>query len=179
MKNRIMIFIVVGVLSCLFAGNSFAQNIKIGYVDTLKVFYSYNKTQKDMKIWQSEQTSQESKIASLQKEIKTLQDAYNKQKSLLKPAEAKKRKADIGKKFDALMSFENQANQSLTKEKDALITKLKDDIYSSVKIFAQKEKYDLILDSQAVLYAPPGNDVTDQIITILNKGENVNNKGTK
>ncbi len=172
MKSRIRFFVSVGVFCFLFvsAGNSFAQNFKVGYVNISKIFYSYYKTQKEMKQWQSDQIAQEDKITDLQKDIKTLQDAYNKQKNMLKPADVQKRKAEINKKTDALINFENQANQTLTKEKDDMITSLITDIKAEIKDFAQKGKYDLILDSQAIEYSS-GDDLTNQVISALNKGK--------
>jgi outer membrane protein len=173
MKNGIRFLMglaIAGIFCMVLTGTSFAQNIKVGYVNFVKVFYSYNKTQQDMKKWQTDQTTQDNNLTSLQNEIKTLQDNYNKQKNLLKPAEAKKEKTAIREKLNELISLENNANQKLTHEKDAMITELKTKIDDIVKNFAQKEKYDLILDSQAVLYSS-GDNLTNQIISILNQGE--------
>ena len=62
----------------------------------------------------------------------------------------------------------SKANQDLEEKKAKLIEERLDEIKATIKNFALKEKYDLILDYQAVLYGPDGADITDKITEYLN-----------
>ena len=172
--NRLCFVAVVrvclGIYGFLGAASKDVQRpLKIGYVNIETVFDQYTKTEESRVEFEKEKEIQQKEVVKKQEDLRKLQEAYDKQKDVLKPEEKKKSEEEIQKMQQEFYALVGQANQKLEEKKNTLIeTRLKE-IQSAIKDFAEKEKYDFILSSQAIFYGPQDNDVTDQVINFLNK----------
>lgn len=145
------------------------KSLKVGYVNLEMVFDQYKKTAESRDEFEKERESQQKEIAKKQEELRKAQESYEKQKDILKPEEKKKSEEEIQKLQQEFYNFVGAANQKLDEKKNQLIEARLKEIQQAIKDFAIKEKYDFILNSQAVFYGPEGTDITDQIIKYLNK----------
>ncbi|MGB9642397.1 MAG: OmpH family outer membrane protein [Candidatus Ratteibacteria bacterium] len=167
---------VVAMAALCFAGYVFsataskeARSVKIGYVNLEMVFDQYKKTAESRTEFEKEKDSQQKEIAKKQEELRKAQESYEKQKDVLKPEEKKKTEEEIQKLQQEFYNFVGAANQKLDEKKNQLIEARLKEIQDAIKAFAIKEKYDFILNSQAVFYGPEGTDITEQIVKFLNK----------
>lgn len=145
------------------------RTVKVGYVNLEMVFDQYKKTAESRDEFDKERENQQKEIARKQEELRKAQELYEKQKDILKPEEKKKNEEEIQKLQQEFYSFVGMANQKLEERKNLLIEARLKEIQDAIKDFAIKEKYDFILNSQAVFYGPEGSDITQQIVKFLNK----------
>ena len=171
MKNYLKFSVLIILLSVfVFAGRSFAADLKVGKVDIETVFQQYHKTAENKKKYEQEQNKQQAEITKRQDKIKQLNDAYEKQKDTLSADAKQTKENEIKKESEDLLTFAKNADQALETQKNKIVSETLKDINAAIKDLALKGKYDLILDSTAVLYAPEGTDLTQQVLGILNKG---------
>lgn len=154
---------------CIGAPKDSPRSLKIGYVNIEVVFDQYKKTAESRKEFEKEKEIQQKEIAKKQEDLRKAQETYEKQKDVLKPEEKKKNEEEIQKLQQEFYNFVGQANQKLDEKKAHLIEARLKEIQTGIKDFAEKEKYDFILNNQAVFYGPQGTDLTEQVVNFLNK----------
>jgi len=165
MKKLISLLAVLAFVFVL-SSVSFAQTAqKIAYVNLSRVFDEYNKTGDFDKVL-------EEKSVKYQKErnskLEKIQEADRKL-TLLKEAERQKLQDQIEKDKNDLLAFDRQNQTDLRKERDEKIREILLEIEGVVKTYAEKEKYDLILNDRVLIYGNKTLELTDTIIKILNK----------
>lgn len=165
----VLLFLCGLVLSAAQTGKDPQKTLKVGYVNLELVFDQYSKTAESRNEFDKERESQQKEIAKKQEELRKAQELYEKQKDLLKPEEKKKSEEEIQRMQQDFYNFVGMANQKLEEKKNQLIEARLKEIQDAIKDFAIKEKYDFILNSQAVFYGPEGSDITQQVVKFLNK----------
>jgi outer membrane protein len=173
--SKAMVVMVLGIMFCLVITTSgLAQQLKIGYVDVVRLKQEYNeyrqaeaKFQKEMEVWQA-------KADSMLAEMQELSDKLEKQNLMLTEQAKNEIRENLLVKqneyqmfVDEVMGPEGQA----AKKEYELSKPLIDKINTAIKLVALKGDYTYVLDSTAgsVLYADEKYDITDKVITELNK----------
>lgn len=72
-------------------------------------------------------------------------------------------------KIRLLQDFDRQQQTELRKERDERMKEILKDIDDAVEGYAEKEGYSLIFNDQVLVAQDEDLDITDQIISILNK----------
>ena len=145
---------------------SFAQIAqKIAYVDLSRVFDEYNKTSDFDKVLEGKSVKYQKER---NKKLEKIQEGERKL-TLLKENERKKLQAQIQKDKDALLAFDRQNQTDLRKDRDEKIREILLEIEKVIKTYAEKEKYDLILNDRVLIYGNKTLELTDIIIETLNK----------
>jgi outer membrane protein len=153
---------------------SFAQELKIGYVDVQRLKAEYKeyvqaqeKFNKLMVVWQAKADSMQNDMNELQKRIQNppvtmREEAINdlREKLLVK-------QNDYQLFFNQVMGQDGEAS----KKEYELSKPLIDKINAVIKLIALKENYAYVLDSTAgtVLYAKDELDITNKVLAELNK----------
>ena len=164
MKKIIIILTGIFFLG-LFSTQVSAKDLKVGYVNIFKVFNEYKKTVDYDKKLAQKQKIKEQEIDKKKDKIKKEQNSL----SLLKESEQKKQREKILKEVRELQEISRQAFLDLKKERDQSMKEIINDINNVVKKYAKTKKYDLIITGKSLLYANKSMDLTDEIISILNK----------
>jgi len=137
---------------------------KIGVVSVDRVFKEYKATQAKeaelQKLTESKQAEREKKVA----EIRGLRDEL----VLLNDENREKQKVTIEQKLQALASFDQQAKAAINGQRDDAISGLLKEIEEVVNSIAKEKGYGLILSDRAVLYRADPQDLTQEVITVLN-----------
>lgn len=167
--------ILLGVaLSILMFSSGIAQQLKIGYVDVVRLKKEYNeyvaaeaKFQKMMEGWQA-------KSDSLQNEMKELMDKLEKPSPLLTEQGKNEIRDRLSKKQEEYQIFYNQVmgqDGEAAKREAELSAPLLDKINTVIKLVALKGNYAYVLDNTAgtVLYANESYNLTDEVLAELNK----------
>ena len=148
----------------LMVGSALAAD-KIGYVDLSKIFSEYKKTKDyDKVLGDKEQvytTERDKKV----NELKQLQDKMN----LMNDKEKEAKKPELETKVKLLQEFDRQKQTDLRKEQDEKMKEILKDIETAVAQFASKEGYSYVLNDRVLVYQDKKLEVTDQVISILNK----------
>jgi outer membrane protein len=164
MKKVLVGLLVFGLVNVC-AASSFAKDMKIGYVDFLKVYDDYEKTKEYDKALEVKKDVKEKELKAKADEIEKMQSKA----SMLKDKDKDKEKEKI---MAAAKDFETVRRQSYTdlkKERDEKMKEIVQDIENIVKDYAKKNNFDLILNGNIVHYAADKSmDVTADIMKLVN-----------
>ncbi len=153
--------VVFGLMATAFG---FADNLKIGYVDLAKVFDSYQKTKEFDSVLQSEgEAFQKQRDAMIQK----IQDAQNKL-ALMSDSQKSSMEANIEKQKDAVVAFDKDKREELTKRRDDKVREILNEIKNVVTTIAKKEGYTYVMNDRVMIYGDPQYDITDEVMKNLN-----------
>jgi outer membrane protein len=167
--------ILLGViLSVLLFSSGIAQQLKIGYVDVVRLKKEYKeyvateaRFEKMMAVWQA-------KADSMQSDMKDIADKLEKPSPLLTDQGKNELREKLLVKQNEYQLYVNQVmgQDGEAAQKEAELSKpLIDKINTVIKLVALKGSYSFVLDSTAgsVLYASESYDLTDQVLAELNK----------
>jgi outer membrane protein len=173
--TKTMVVMVLGIILCLVITTSgLAQQLKIGYVDVVRLKQEYNeyrqaeaKFQKEMEVWQA-------KADSMLAEMQELSDKLEKQNLMLTEQAKNEIRENLLVKQNEYQMFVDEVmgpEGEAAKKEYELSKPLIDKINTAIKFVALKGDYTYVLDSTAgsVLYADEKYDITDKVITELNK----------
>jgi len=148
------ILVVFAVISFAAANNT--QTVKIAFVDIEKVTENSIKW-KDMEDkYKNDLQYYQSKIDKDQADLKKLQDSKAATDVL------QKKYQDIQTKAQEYMTA---LQNEYTAKTNALLTEIK----TKITEYAQTNGYDLVLFEQSVVYASKNVDITESVITLVNK----------
>jgi Skp family chaperone for outer membrane proteins len=156
------------------AGPAGAQILKLGYVDSVRIFDAYTLAKdsqqrfaREIEAWRVDSDERRKALEQLRAEAHEQSLGLSEEKRVEKEAELEKAQADYDQFVQAFWGPNGKAaqlNQQLTQE---IIQKVRD----VVERIAHDEAYDLILDAADgnVIFAVKSLDLTDRVIEILNK----------
>jgi len=172
--KTLVTFLLGGLLWVSMLSTGMAQQLKIGYVDVVRLKKEYKefmeaeaKYEKLMAVWQV-------KADSMQNAIKEMSDKLEKPSPLL----TEQGKNDLREKLlvrqNEYQMFVSQVmgqDGEAAKKEVELSKPLIDKINTTIRLIALKGNYAYVLDSTAgsVLYAAEAYDLTDQVLAELNK----------
>lgn len=163
--RKLLVFLVAVIFVLGMAKPIFCEELKIGYVDVLKVFNDYKKTKDYDEVLEAERKDKEEKRDEKIAELKKLQDQY----VLLSDAEKEKKKTEIEKKAQELDQFNRQTLSDLRKQQSDYMIEITDEIEKNVKKKGKDKGFDLILTGQSVLYGKGAYDLTEETLSELNQ----------
>lgn len=165
MRKKIIVFagIILGLI--IFLAKTEAAE-KFAYVDLSRIFGEYAKTKDYDKSLSDKQSAYETEREKKVSEIKQFQDKMN----LLSDKEKEAKNSELETKVKALQEFDRQKQTDLRKEQDEKTKEILKDIEKTVKDYAEKEGYALVFNDRVLVYQAKNMDITDKIISIVNKG---------
>lgn len=171
--NRVKVGIMVGLMSILIIPCALAkEGEKIGYVDLSRLFDDYYKTKDYDKVLDAKNSEYEKERNA---KIEKVREAQGKL-SVLADAEKTKLQEEIETMKADLLEYDKQKRTDLTKERNEKIREILLEIEKIVSNFAQKEKYNVILNDRVLIYGDKGLDLTEEILKILNQGKPADDK---
>jgi outer membrane protein len=146
-----------------------AAELKVGYVNTQRIFRDAPAAQKAGKKLEAEFVKREQDLQAMAKQIQTLQ--ANLEKNSVTMAETERRAkekefAELSREFQRRQrEFREDLNLRQNEENAAVIEKAN----KAIKQIAETDKFDLIL--QDVVWVSPKLDITDRVIKALAEGK--------
>jgi outer membrane protein len=153
----------------LFVAGEAAAELKVGYVNTQRIFRDAPAAQKASKKLEGEFVKREQDLQAMAKQIQTLQ--ANLEKNSVTMAETERRAkekefAELSREFQRRQrEFREDLNLRQNEENAAVIEKAN----KAIKQIAETDKFDLIL--QDVVWVSPKLDITDRVIKALAEGK--------
>ena len=153
----------------LFVAGEAAAELKVGYVNTQRIFRDAPAAQKAGKKLEGEFVKREQDLQAMAKQIQTLQ--ANLEKNSVTMAETERRAkekefAELSREFQRRKrEFREDLNLRQNEENAAVIEKAN----KAIKQIAETDKFDLIL--QDVVWVSPKLDITDRVIKALAEGK--------
>ena len=166
--KKIIVLAVAAVFVCgMFFGVSRAdaKEYKIGYVDLAKVFDEYKKTKDSEKDLEAKGKAKEADRANMVEELRKLKD----EQALLSEKAKAEKQTIIDNKIKALQDFDRKTRDELIKERNDMLGLILKDIEKVVAEYSKATGYDFILNSRMLLYGGTEYDLTNEILSRLNK----------
>ncbi|MFH1519052.1 MAG: OmpH family outer membrane protein [Candidatus Omnitrophota bacterium] len=148
-----------------FSSPCFSQELKIGYVNIFEVFNEYQKTKDCDNKLEEKKKAAEKKLEDKKETIEKLQNKL----SLLKEAEKAQEEETLSKEIKEYRDLEREVFTDVKKERDEKMKAIVEDIDAIIKKYAQDNGFDLIVNSNAVLYGAKALEITSDILKISNQ----------
>ncbi len=165
--------LVVGV--CCVAMSALAE-LKLGTVDMMALVKNHPNYESNKKLLLSTEKDYEKRLASLQTELKELQDkgaklAEEYRNPMLAATAKTKMEEELTQiQNDFMMAQQRLRNEAMRNQQELselearLLKAQAEDLKARIQTFAEKHGYDMILDNAAAIYAKASFDVTDDIL---------------
>jgi outer membrane protein len=178
------IVIMVAAL-CLVAASARAASGKIAYVDTQAVFDKTKLGKQYLGVVREYFESRKKILDIDADEIQKLQEDYSKQKQakLLNDKAQKEKEETINRKINDIEKKRTEFQNEISKKNEELQNEFNQQMVAVLKDIAKKEKVSLVLNKTinimsraevpSVLYADEDFDLTDKVISAMDKMEEV------
>jgi outer membrane protein len=167
MKKVIALAVVAMFVAGMFFGvaQASAKEYKIGYVDLAKVFDEYKKTKDSEKNLEAKGKAKEADRNKMVEELRKLKD----EQALLSEKAKAEKQAVIDSKIKVLQDFDRTTRDALVKERNDMLGSILKEIEKVVTDYSKANGYDFILNSRMLLYGGEQYDLTNEVLTRLNK----------
>ncbi|MHB8533864.1 MAG: OmpH/Skp family outer membrane protein [Sulfuricaulis sp.] len=158
-------FLLLGIL--LLPGQVVSAEIKIGYVNAVKVIEEAPQGEAALKKLEAEFAPRDKKIVSMQNKLKQLEKDLDKNALLLKDSEHRSKEFEIISLKRDISRATQEFREDYNLRRNEELATLQKIVQRTINEIAKQEKYDLILES--AVYAGPRADITDKILKKLGK----------
>jgi outer membrane protein len=166
---KVKSLVVAGLLSALCVGGVAAAELKIGYVNTQRIFRDAPAAQKAAKKLEQEFAKRDQDLQNLAKKLQGLQETLEKNSVTMADSERQTKEREfneLNRDFQRRQrEFREDLNLRQNEENAAVIEKAN----RAIKQIAEADKFDLIL--QDVVWVSQRLDITDQVIKALAEGK--------
>jgi Skp family chaperone for outer membrane proteins len=189
MKTRYL-KLSIFLFTCLWITNAALAQTKIATVNLQKVFDRYWKTKRDFAQFQNRANELETQRSEISHQYQKANGEYTKlldgalDSALSEPERAKRKQAAEAKLSEVqvieaqIKKFDTDARDKLGKQRQTMMETILSDIREATKIKATAAGYDIVWDASArgadggpiILFTNPQKDLSDEIISHLNKG---------
>ena len=161
--------LMVALSVALPAAQASAAELKVGYVNTQRIFRDAPTAVKAQKRIEAEFSKRDQDLQRMAKQLQGLQETLEKNSVTMSESERRgkeKELNDLSREFQRRQrEFREDLNLRQNEENAAIIEKAN----KAIKQLAENEKFDLIV--QDVVWVSPRLDVTDKIIKALSDGK--------
>ncbi len=168
MNNKIATLLVALMAALPFA-EAMAVEMKIGYVNTQRIFRDAPAAQKAAKKIEAEFSKRDQDLQRMAKQLQSMQEGLEKNAVTMAEGERRTKERelnDLSRDFQRKQrEFREDLNLRQNEENAAIIEKAN----KAIKTIAEADKYDLIV--QDVVWVNPKLDITEKVIKSLSEGK--------
>ena len=144
-----------------------AVDLKIGFVNTEKVFRDSQLAVKAQKKLEKEFQTREQDIQKQVKQAKDLQALLEKEGLTMSEADRSKRQKELANLSRDIQHAQREFREDLNQRKNEEFSGVQDKARKAILEISEKEKFDLVLEN--VIYASPRVDITDRVLKALDR----------
>ncbi len=161
--------VLASLMSALFVTGVGASELKVGYVNTQRIFRDAPAAQKAAKKLEGEFSRRDQDLQKMAKQLQGLQENLEKNSVTMAESDRRSKEKEFGelsREFQRKQrEFREDLNLRQNEENAAVIEKAN----RAIKQIAEAEKFDLVL--QDVVWVSPKLDMTDRVIKALAEGK--------
>jgi outer membrane protein len=169
--------LVVGALmaTAVLAGGSIsalAQNIKIGYIDSIKIFAENKETQEAERLYRRDVDQWTAQKDRMEQELTRMGEELNAQSAMLSEEKKAERRLEVQRKSDEYKRFmeETFGDNGLAARRNKELTQpIVEKINRVIEKIAQEQGYSMVFDvaNANIVYADKTLDITELVLTAL------------
>ncbi len=163
MKAMLYVFL----FALLGTGSVWANDVKIGFVNTDRIFRESQLAIRAQKKLEREFSAREQEIQKQIKQARDLQAFIEKEGLTLSEADRAKRERDLANLNRDIQRAQREFREDLNQRKNEEFAAVHERARKAIFELAEKEKFDLILEN--VVYASNRVDITDRVIKALDR----------
>ena len=141
-----------------------ADELKIAYVNMVKIFDEYERTKKSDEVLERQGEQREAELEGRLRELKKLREKLE----LLNDDSREGKRRQVEAKADSLKRFRTNALRDLHGRREEMAEAIFDDIQQGVEEYAKAKGVTFVMDQRSILYGQPGYDATEEVIQLLN-----------
>ncbi len=175
LKNTTFFLVALVMLSSMCV-TAFAQDvtIKIGYIDSQRIFAEYRETQEAELVYKKEVDQWKAEAAAMEQEIARLQEELRAQSLMLSEEKKRERQLELDRKLEEYQRFvaDTFGDDGIAARRNRELTQpIVDKINQILEGFSETEGYGLVFDiaNANIVYAKKDFDLTDRVLEELNR----------
>lgn len=156
---------IAAALAVLLPGAAHAQALKIGFVNTERVFREAAPAKRAQQKLEREFSARNAELAKLEKQGRDLQVELDKDVATLPEAQRREKErilADVSRNFQRL---QREIREDLNLRRNEELAQVQERATKAINQIAESEKFDLIV--QEAVFASTRIDITDKVIKAL------------
>ncbi len=174
-QARLTLFIIGLTVFCLSTGSIGQEAFKIGVVNTQKVLEGSQKATDATQLLQAASERLKTKLQQLGEEIGTLQEKKAKTQLFVEEAQTADLDNEIRLKQQEYQREVEIGQQALLEKEQELMEPIYNSLQDLIVKVGESENFDIILEKRLItLYVKKDYDLTQQLIGLMNAGENEN-----
>lgn len=155
-------------LMALGAASAFAQESKVGYINTQRITTESTPAKAAQAKLEQEFSKRQKDLADLQQSLKSMSDKFERDAPAMSEAQRVARQKEFAEQNRDFQRKQREFQEDLNGRRNEELQKVLDAANRAVKQVAEGEKYDLVL--QEVVYSSARHDITEKVLKILNAG---------
>jgi outer membrane protein len=174
LKKTLGVIVLTLVMMGGAAGMATAQDIKLGYIDSQRIFLEYKETQEAERLYKKEVEQWKAEAATMEQEIVKLQDELRAQSLMLSEEKQREKKLEYDKKLEDYQRFmaDTFGDEGRAAKRNKELTQpIVDKINRILEQMAEADGYTLVFDiaNANIVYADKAFDLTELVLVELNK----------
>lgn len=155
----------VGVFAAVVMGNAMANELKVGYVDTQRLFRDAPIAVKAQKRLDAEFSKRNQDLQKQAKTIQSLQEALEKDAVTMAEKDRLAKERELGEQTRDFQRKQREFREDLSVRQNEEMAALLERAKRAVRQIAETEKYDLVV--QDAVYFSQRLDITDKVVKAL------------
>ena len=156
----------VGAFSALLAFGAVAQDFRIGFVNTDRVFRESNQAKAAQVKLEQEFSKREKELQGMGTQLKTASEKFEREAPTLPESQRVARQRQLVDQDREFQRKQREFQEDLNLRKNEELQQVLEKANRIIKQVAEAEKYDLII--QEAVYINPKHDITDKVLSGLN-----------
>lgn len=145
-----------------------AEN-RIGVVNLREAVFSSDAGDEFGEVIQGELKKEEERIRKLEQEAKELQERLESDGSMMNESERNDLQSDFEEKAREYQQRRSRFEQAVNQRQQQFLQQSRPTVDAAMEKLLEKHELDLIIPAEAVIYAKPDMDLTDEMIELLNE----------
>lgn len=167
MKTRNKIWLATLLLATSAVG-AIAQDSKTGYINTQRITTESGPAKAAQTKLEQEFSKRQRDLSDLQVSLKSFGEKFDRDAPTLTDSQRASRQKEFAEMTRDFQRKQREFQEDLNGRRNEELQQVLDKANKAVKMVAESEKYDLII--QEVVYSNAKHDITDKVLKILNSG---------
>jgi outer membrane protein len=168
-SRRLARISAVGVFSALLAFGAVAQDFRIGFVNTDRVFRESNQAKAAQVKLEQEFSKREKDLQGMGSQLKAASEKFEREAPTLPESQRVTRQRQLVDQDREFQRKQREFQEDLNLRKNEELQQVLEKANRIIKQVAEAEKYDLII--QEAVYINPKHDITDKVLSGLNNAK--------
>ena len=149
----------------LIVNNAAFADVKIGFVNTERVFRDAAPAVRAQKKIEQEFAKRDKDIQKMAEQVRKMQEDLEKNSVTMSDSDRRSKERELGELSKDFQRKQREFREDLNQRRNEELAAVLDRANRAIKAIAESEKYDIIF--QEAVYASPRIDITDKVIKAL------------